>query len=96
MALDTQDNGAGVTQHIDTDETLLTPAQRRFYASEQCTAAHMALQQMVDNPQYNTDSSYFSGNELSFIDRHLYYLSTHPATLVEGYISNLKLMTRIR
>lgn len=77
-------------------EVVMTPTQKRFYASDECISARMALQQLVDNPQFNTDSSYFSGNELGFVDRHLYYLSTHPTTRLQGYISNLRLMTRIK
>lgn len=75
---------------------VVTHSQKRFYASEECLTARMALQQLVDSSQYDTDSSYFEKYELGFVDRHLYYLSTHPTTLTEGYISNLKLMTRVR
>lgn len=74
----------------------LTAAQKRFYASDDCSSARLALQQLVDNPQYETDSSYFSGSELLFIDRHLWYLSTHPGINLTGYLSNLKLMTRTK
>jgi len=74
----------------------MTSAQSRFYASERCLHARTALQQLVDSPQFNTDSSDSDGRALGFIDRHLHYLSVHPSTLVDGYISNLKLMTRVR
>ena len=94
MNSDTQDN-AQTTQSTET-KVVMTLAQSRFYASEQCLTARMALQQLVNSPQYNTDSSYFDGYALGFVDRHLYYLSTHPSTLVDGYISNLRLMTRVR
>lgn len=86
---------AQTTQPIEGD-VATAPAQSRFYASEKCLTARMALQQLVDSPQYNTDSSHFDSGALGFVDRHLYYLSTHSTTLVDGYISNLKLMTRIR
>jgi len=94
MSSDTQDN-AQITQSAET-KVVMTSAQSRFYASEQCLVARMALQQLMDSPQYNTDSDHFSGHALGFVDRHLHYLSTHPSTLVNGYISNLKLMTRVR
>lgn len=67
--------------------------QKRFYASEQCSNARLALQQLVDNPQYNTENISYSGATLTFTDRHLQYLSTHPLVKIDGYISNLKLMT---
>lgn len=70
-----------------------TLAQKRFYASEQCIAARKALQRMVDDQRYDTDSPYYRQNALGFIERHLHYLSTHPIVNVDGYLSNLKLMT---
>jgi len=73
-----------------------TLAQKRFYASEQCAAARAALQRMVDDQHYDTDSLYYRQNALGFIERHLHYMSTHLVMNVEGYISNLKLMTRKR
>jgi hypothetical protein len=74
----------------------MTPGQKRFYASEQSRDARAALQELVDNPQYNTDSDYYSQNDRGFVDRHLHFLSTHPSTNVPGYISNLKLMTNVK
>ena len=74
----------------------VTPGQKRFYASEQCDEARRALEKMVDSQSYNTDSTYFQGNALDFVERHLHYLSTHPAANLTGYLSNLKLMTSIK
>jgi hypothetical protein len=74
----------------------LTPAQKRFYASDQCETARQALQELVDNPLYNTDSDYYSDNARDFVDRHLHVLSTRPTANLAGYISNLKLMTKLR
>ena len=88
-------DGAKVAQSIEA-KSIMTPAQSRFYASEQCLTARMALQQLVDSPQFSTDSSHFDELAIGFVDRHLHYLSTHPTTLVDGYLSNLKLMTRVR
>ena len=83
-------------QYAVADSVLGTPGQKRFYASEQCIEARKALEQMVGNPSYNTDSTYFQGNALDFVDRHLHYLSTHPAANLAGYLSNLKLMTNVK
>ena len=82
---------------IETEAVVtLTPGQKRFYASTQCETARQALEDILGNPQYDTESSYFSSNDLGFIDRHLHHLSTHPSTNVTGYISNLKLMTNTK
>jgi hypothetical protein len=75
---------------------LQTPAQKKFYASEQCVMAREALQRMVDDGHYSTDSAYYRQSALDFIERHLHYLSTHSAVNVAGYLSNLKLMTKHR
>lgn len=78
------------------NDQLMSSAQKRFYASEQCDEARKQLQALVDSDQYETNPSYHLANPLSFIERHLYYLSIRPPIELNGYISNLKLMTRIR
>jgi len=83
-------------QYTIDNNVLTTPGQKRFYASEQCQEARIVLEQMVGNPSYNTDSTYFQGNALDFVDRHLHYLSTHPGANLTGYLSNLKLMTNVK
>lgn len=72
---------------------LITMNQKRFYASQQCNEAREALEKLVKNPSYNTDSDYYNGATLDFVNRHLQYLSTHPLVKIDGYVSNLKLMT---
>lgn len=74
----------------------MTPGQKRFYASEQCKAARATLQELVDSPLYNTDSDYYSDNERDFVERHLHVLSTQQKPNLAGYMSNLKLMTKIK
>jgi len=83
-------------QYTIENNVLTTPGQKRFYASEQCGEARKALEQMVRSASYNTDSTYFQGNALDFVERHLHYLSTHPGANLAGYLSNLKLMTNIK
>ena len=81
-------------RYLITSGVLVNSRQKRFYDSEECTFARKALLKLVKDPSYNTDSSYYDGTSRNFIDRHLYYLSMHPGISLEGYISNLKLMTR--
>ena len=96
MASSISDDPSQVPQSTAADYIAMTLVQRRFFASEQCTVARRALQRLVDNPQYNTDSNYFKTSGLPFVDRHLHYLSMHPIVNLEGYISNLKLMTSVK
>jgi|GEM_PF-1219531 len=95
-AVDADSIREGDTGPATANTPSLTPTQKRFYASEQCEVARRALQELVESPQYNTDSDYYSDNMRSFVDRHLHFLSTHPATNLTGYISNLKLMTNVK
>lgn len=68
----------------------------RYYDSVQCIEARQSLQQMVDSPAYDTDSKYYSDDMPGFVERHLQYLSTHSVKNLDGYISNLKLMTKVK
>ncbi len=74
----------------------LTHAQRRFYTSSLYMEARDLLQVLVDSPEYDTRSSRFINNSVTFVERHLHYLSTNPQVTLSGYISNLKLMTRAK
>jgi len=93
LSSDDQTKDNKVIDSQQTTSSTYSMNQKRFYASEQCTNARLALQQLVDNPQYNTENINYSGATLSFTERHLLYLSTHPLVKIDGYISNLKLMT---
>ena len=57
---------------------------------------------LTEDNQYNTSSSY-SANELlypdnlmPFIDKHMNYLINHPMLDPDTYMSNIKLLTRLR
>lgn len=78
--------------HIEKSQSV-SLMQRRFYDSPLCDDAREQLQALVDNPKYDTDSTYFETQPSGFVDRHLHYLSMNPRTDVTGYISNLKVMT---
>jgi hypothetical protein len=72
-----------------------------FLSSEVCVAARLQLATMADDPAYNTPAMYtsnqnYSDNQLSFVERHIQYLSTHQNVNVQTYIANLRLMTRNR
>jgi hypothetical protein len=80
------------TVYATESEQVATYAQQRFYASALCKEARGLLQSLVDNPDYNTESSP-TINPIPFIERHLQHLSAYPKTNLQGYMSNLRLMT---
>lgn len=73
-----------------------------FITSEEGIRATAVLNSMVldgayiTEPSFSADSEKYTDNLIPFIDKHLAYLRSHPATNPEHYLSNLKLMTRIR
>lgn len=73
-----------------------------FYESEAGIQAKHDLQAMAADKKYHTVSTYNSNSELypdnkiSFVEKHMHYLRTHPNTDPQLYISNLRLMTKIK
>lgn len=73
-----------------------------FIETEEGIATLHALQSMVADSVYNTEPSYSSNSILypdyliPFIDKHMCYLRDHPSTNPRQYISNLRLITKIR
>lgn len=76
----------------------ITPAMNKYLESDVAKSVCEELELMVANPNYRTESSYSPSSEerLSFIDKHLRYLGTHQSLDYRHYISNLKLMTKIK
>lgn len=73
-----------------------------FLNSPQGLSAKDTLQQMFSNNNYNTLASYsanttdYPDNLIPFVDKHIYYLCTHPTVNPDHYLANLRLMTRLR
>jgi hypothetical protein len=69
----------------------------KYLQSENARMALDELQMMEESAQYKTESSYSptSKEPVSFVDKHVKYLSTHQRLDYRQYISNLKLMTKI-
>jgi hypothetical protein len=61
-----------------------------------------ALRAMEQDNDYNTASTYsanvglYPDNKMSFAEKHMAYLKTHVNTNPEMYLSNLRLMTKVR
>jgi len=60
------------------------------------------LKTMTTDDAYNTKPSFsvkselYPDNLIPFVDKHMDYLRSHPAMDPRQYLSNLRLMTRIR
>lgn len=60
------------------------------------------LEKMVANPGFSTESSYSANVEaypdhlIPFVAKHMAYLHTHPKVNPDQYLSNLRMMTKVR
>jgi hypothetical protein len=70
--------------------------------AEKAHEVREALAVMEKDLTYQTDSGYSSNeslypdNNVPFIEKHMNYLAEHKNVNPEQYLSNLRLMTRIR
>ena len=69
---------------------------KAFYQSENGKAQHAVLLSMTESEDYNTMKSYttLDENGLSFVIKHMKYMSQYPNMNHAQYVSNLKLMTK--
>lgn len=76
-----------------------TQKAQEFLKSEAGKAAYAELLRMIQDDSYNTTSSFSpsakDGN-LSFIDKHMNYLCSHLDVNASQYLSNLRLITKVR
>ena len=79
-----------------------TKKKTDFFESAEGIQTREILRQMDADPIYNTQSSYsangitYPDNIIPFVDKHMKYLYEHPSVNLDHYISNLRLMTRIK
>lgn len=71
---------------------------QRFLDSVEAVEIRDILKNMMIDPAFNTKSMYSptAGGDVLFVDKHMDYLSQHTSLNVSHYLSNLRLMTRIR
>lgn len=80
----------------------ITRKKGRFIGSEEAVEVEKVLQLMVNDDSYVTETSYstnselYPDNQIPFVDKHMNYLNAHPSTDPKQYVSNLRLMTRVR
>lgn len=73
-----------------------------FFESPEGLEIVETLKVMAKDTSYNTKSGYSANNTLypdnvmTFVDKHVNYLIKHPTMDPHHYISNLRLMTRIK
>ena len=73
-----------------------------FFISEDGKAAFDELTAMAADKAYHTKSSYtantkeYSDNLIPFVDKHMAYLRDHPNTNCRQYLSNLRLITKLK
>lgn len=76
-----------------------TQRAQEFLKSEAGVAAYTELVKMLEDDNYNTVSSFSPSAEdgkLLFIDKHMNYLCTHLSVNANQYLSNLRLITKVR
>lgn len=60
------------------------------------------LEMMITDTSYNTEPSYTSNlelypdNRMPFLDKHINFLCSHPEINPQLYLSNLRLMSKVR
>lgn len=76
-----------------------TQRAQLFLESEEGINAYRELIKMVEDTTYNTTSTFspsaVDGN-LAFIDKHMNYLCAHLNVSTTQYLSNLRLITKVR
>lgn len=72
---------------------------QEFLKSNEGKAVYDELCDMVASNAYNTEPTFSpsaEGGQLLFIDKHLGYLCSHLGVNAEQYLSNLRLITKVR
>lgn len=76
-----------------------TQRAQEFLKSEEGVAVYAELIKMVGDTGYNTASSFSPSAEdgnLLFVDKHMNYLCAHLGVNSSHYLSNLRLITKVR
>ncbi len=76
-----------------------TQRAQEFIKSEEGRAVYDELTKMVNDESYNTVSTFSPSAEngnLLFIDKHMSYLCSHLGVNSSQYLSNLRLITKVR
>jgi len=80
------------------DRETMTIRNKKFFDSDEAISLRKILVCMAESDEYNTRSMYstLDKNGLTFVDKHMNYMSQYPNLNHSQYVLNLKLMTKIR
>ena len=73
-----------------------------FFNSTTGSEVKQQLVRMSNDTAFNTDAGYsantmlYPDNLMTFVEKHMAYLNTHPNIDTDQYMANLRLMTRLR
>lgn len=70
-----------------------------FFTTQEGAEIEAELRRMAADSNYKTDPSYSANADdhlISFVEKHKHYLMQHQSLDPRHYLSNLKLMTKIR
>ncbi len=73
-----------------------------YFESEEGQKFKLALREMASSNTYITrsgisaDMTLYPDQTIPFVEKHMEYLRNHPTVDPEHYLSNLRLMTRVR
>ncbi len=73
-----------------------------IFESEKGAEIEQALRLMATDSTYNTTASYvantavYPDNRITFVEKHMNYLNNHQDIDPDQYLSNLRLIARIR
>ena len=79
-----------------------TKRSTNFVNSVEGQAIRAQLEAMALSSTFNTTSTYsakteiYADNLIPFVDKHMNYLTSHPSLNPDIYLSNLRLMTRLK
>ncbi len=73
-------------------------SRQQFLQSEKATALRTELEDMVKDPGYNTHVRYslVTVDGSQFVNKHMTYMANHLQMDHKQYVSNIKLMTKLR
>lgn len=76
---------------------IINTRAKSFFKSEEGKLLRQELIRMTQNKLYNTRTTYSTcdANGLSFVDKHMRYMSQYPNLNYSQYVSNLKLITKL-
>ena len=73
-------------------------SRQQFLKSEEADSLRKELQDMVKDPGYNTYVRYslITSDGSQFVNKHMAYMASHLQMNHRQYVSNIRLMTKLR